>query len=49
MKTKEVKSFSEVDISELRQPSVCVYRHPEALNEIGERMSGGGKKARKWK
>lgn len=29
MKTKEVKSFSEVDISELRQPSVCVYRHPE--------------------
>lgn len=29
MKTKEVKSFSEVDISGLKQPIICVYRHPE--------------------
>lgn len=29
MKTKEVKSFTEVDISELQQPIICVYQHPE--------------------
>lgn len=29
MKTKEVKSFSEVDISGLKQPVICIYRYPE--------------------
>jgi hypothetical protein len=29
MKTKEVKSFVEVDTSELKQPIICVYKHPE--------------------
>lgn len=29
MKTKEVRSFAEVDTSELRQPIICVYRHPD--------------------
>ena len=29
MKTKEVKSFSEVDVSGLKQPVICVYRYPE--------------------
>lgn len=29
MKTREVKSFSEVDTSELKQPIICVYRRPE--------------------
>jgi len=29
MKTKEVNSFLEVDISELRQPIICVYQKPE--------------------
>lgn len=29
MKTKEVKSFAEVDTSELKQPIICVYKHPE--------------------
>lgn len=28
MKTKEVKSFAEVDTSDLRQPIICVFRHP---------------------
>jgi hypothetical protein len=28
MKTKEVKSFSEVDTSGLKQPIICVYSHP---------------------
>lgn len=29
MKTREIRSFEEVDISELRQPIICVYRYPE--------------------
>lgn len=29
MKTKEVKSFAEIDTSELQQPIICVYQHPE--------------------
>lgn len=29
MKTKEVKSFVEVDTSELKLPIICVYKHPE--------------------
>lgn len=29
MKTKEVKSFAEVDTSDLRQPIICVFRNPE--------------------
>lgn len=29
MKTKEVKSFSEVDISGLKQPIICIFRKPE--------------------
>ena len=29
MKTKEVRSFAEVDISELKQPIICVYKNPE--------------------
>lgn len=29
MKTKEVRSFAEVDTSELKQPIICVYKHPE--------------------
>lgn len=29
MKTKEVKSFVEVNTSELQQPIICVYQHPE--------------------
>lgn len=28
MKTKEVKSFSQVDTSGLKQPIICVYSHP---------------------
>lgn len=28
MKTKEVRSFAEVDTSGLRQPIICVFRHP---------------------
>lgn len=33
MKTKEVKSFSEVDTSEIKQPIVCVYSHPADFPE----------------
>ena len=29
MKTKEVKSFAEVDTSDLRQPIICVFRNPK--------------------
>lgn len=29
MKTVEVRSFAEVDISELRQPIICVFKHPD--------------------
>lgn len=29
MKTKEIRSFAEVDISELKQPVICVYKHPD--------------------
>lgn len=29
MKTIEVRSFAEVDTSELKQPIICVYRHPD--------------------
>lgn len=29
MKTKEVKSFAEVDTSDLRQPIICVFRSPK--------------------
>ena len=29
MKSKEVKSFSEVAVSGLKQPIICVYRNPE--------------------
>lgn len=29
MKQREVKSFSEVDTSELKQQIICVYRRPE--------------------
>lgn len=29
MKTREVKSFSEVDTSKLKRPIICVYRKPE--------------------
>lgn len=33
MKTKEVKSFSEVDTSGIKQPIVCVYSHPADFPE----------------
>lgn len=29
MQTKEVKSFSEVDIGNLKQPIVCIFRKPD--------------------
>ena len=29
MKAKEVKSFAEVDTSDLRQPIICVFRNPK--------------------
>ncbi len=29
MKTKEVKSFAEVDTSDLRQPIICIFKSPE--------------------
>lgn len=29
MKTIEVRSFAEVDTSELRQPIICVLKHPD--------------------
>lgn len=29
METKEVKSFTQVDIRELRQAIICVYKNPE--------------------
>ena len=29
MNNKEVRSFGEVDTSELQQPIICVYQHPE--------------------
>lgn len=29
MKSKEVRSFAEVDTSSLRQPIICVFRNPE--------------------
>ena len=33
MKTKEVKSFSEVDTGGIKQPIVCVYSHPAVFPE----------------
>ena len=38
MWTKEVKSFSEVDISGLEQPIICVYRYPEDYPDIYKRI-----------
>ena len=29
MKEKEVRSFAEVDTSDLRQPIICVFRNPK--------------------
>lgn len=29
MKTTEVKSFADVDISELKQPIICVFNRPD--------------------
>lgn len=33
MRTKEVKSFSDVDTSGMKQPIVCVYSHPADFPE----------------
>lgn len=31
MKTTEVKSFADVDTSELKQPIICVFNRPDDL------------------
>lgn len=29
MKTKEIRSFADADISKLKLPIICVYQHPD--------------------
>lgn len=44
MKTKEVKSFAQVDIRELRQAIICVYKNPEDFpDKCVARIFEGGK------
>lgn len=44
MKTKEVRSFTEVDTSDLRQPIICVFRRPKDYpNKCVARLFDGTK------